>query len=60
MNITQWYPFFWAVCGVLSQFVIFLYFVVRNEFLLIVSHRRTELRDKLHYAMSQSPKRSAA
>jgi hypothetical protein len=55
-----YYPFLWALLAVLGAFACVLLDILIIELDVLVAKRRTKLRDKLHFSMSQSPKRGNA
>ena len=53
----EYIPFFYALLAVLGAFVIILIDVMAIEFKTRADNRRLFLRDKMYWAMMQSPKR---
>jgi hypothetical protein len=58
-QITDFYPFFWAVCGGLATFTVIMLDIHTTEIKAFFTKRRIRLRDKLHFAMTQTVKRVA-
>lgn len=58
--IQDYYPFFWALDVLLGALVLILLSIYNKDFSARIEKARVELLDKLHWAMSQSPKRSVA
>lgn len=58
--MTTWIPFFWSIDVLLGAFVLILLSIYDKDFSARIEKVRVELRDKLHWAMSQSLKRGAA
>ena len=57
-NLVIWYPLFYSLLTLLGAFVGVLLDVLVTDFSLLVAKRRTKLRDKMHFAMSQTVKRA--
>lgn len=55
-----WIPFLHVMLVCLSAFVLICLNIVLKKIKAANEHRRIKLRDKLHSAMSQSPKRRLA
>ncbi len=60
MNITEWYSFFWAIDVLLGASVLILLSIHNKYISAQIEKARVDLLDKLHFAMSQSVKRSMA
>lgn len=58
--MTNWIPFLYALLVVLGAFILILLSIHNKDFSAKIEKTRVDLRDKLHWAMSQSPKRSMA
>lgn len=58
--IQDYYPFFWALDVLLGALVLILFSIHNKDFAARIEKARVDLRDKLHWAMSQSLRRSAA
>lgn len=58
--IQEWYPFLWSIDVVLGALVLISLSIYNKDFSDRIEKARVDLRDKLHWAMKQSPKRSAA
>jgi len=54
MNIIQFYPVFWALCGITAAFGLMMLDIMITDLKKIIAKRRMKLRDKLHLAMTQS------
>jgi membrane-bound acyltransferase YfiQ involved in biofilm formation len=52
--IEEYYTFFWALIGVLAWFVTFLLGKYNDYDLNRVDRKRTQLRDKAHFAHTQN------
>jgi hypothetical protein len=59
-QLTEFYPLLWAVDGVLAAFALIILDIYYTEIKDFFAKRRMKLRDKLHFAMGQSPRRVMA
>jgi hypothetical protein len=53
-KMTEYYPFFWALCLVIAVFIVVILDIMRIESHERNVKRRTKLRDKLHLAAKQN------
>lgn len=60
IQLQEWYSLFWALDVVLAALVLILFSIHNKDFAARIEKARVDLRDKLHLAMSQSLRRSAA
>lgn len=51
------YTMLYLLCGLLAAFIMMLVDILSDDYEITVSRRRVKLRDKAHFAMTQSPKR---
>ena len=52
--MTEYYPFFWGLCGVLAWFVTVLIEIYDAHFSSVVEKKKMKLRDKAHFAHTQN------
>lgn len=55
--MTTWIPFLWSIDVLLGALVLILLSIHSKDFSARIEKARVEIRDKLHFAMSQSVKR---
>ena len=53
-NLSNFYPFFWALCGVTAALLVVILEIFVTEKTIFVEKRRTRIRDKLHFSVVQN------